>query len=562
MRHLECKNNKKEETAESVDSLIERERTAMNLIHASLGSGPWNMEFDETGKMTSCFWTDTFRHMLGYKSEEDFPNLLESWSDLLHDEDKPHVMKEYWDTVQDYTGSKTYDVEYRLLTKNNGWRWFHAAGRLARRKDGTPIAFYGLFVDIDDQKKMSEQLQQQTAELKEALAAAQYADQAKTTFLNNISHDIRTPMNAIIGFTKLALESTDINVHRDYLNNIAVSSKYLLDLINGILELSKIENQKLELEEILVDVNDIYRQLEAILHIDLEKKRLTYMASLNIRHMHLYMDTTHYSQIFLNIVSNAIKYTPMDGKISVSCEEIPGDVPDTCILETVIQDNGIGMSSDFLSHACESFARERTSTISGIQGTGLGLAIVKNLVDLMRGTINIESRQGYGTKVTIRTPHRLENLCDVKNTDESCEIDYSILMDRRILLAEDIDINAIIATKLLSDKGCIVERAKDGIECVDMLLKADAEYYDLVLMDIQMPKMNGYDAAKSIRAFKDKKKAAIPVLAMTANAFQEDFDKTIESGMDGHIAKPLDAEKMFRTLTDVLREKQQLIDKF
>lgn len=558
MKH--SRDRKRKENAGDAASTIERERTAMNLIHASLGSGPWNMEFDKNGNMTSCIWTDTFRHMLGYESTADFPNVLESWSDLLHDEDKPLVMREYWDTVRDYTGVKTYDVEYRLMTRNKGWRWFHAAGRLARRKDGSPIVFYGLFVDIDERKKMSEQLHRQTAELQEALAAAQYANQAKTTFLNNISHDIRTPMNAIIGFTNLALESSNTDVQRKYLNNIAVSSKHLLDLMNDILELSKIENQKVELKEELADIRKIYRKLESMFQLDLEQKHLFYTCNLDIRHTHLYIDTTHYSQIFLNIISNAIKYTPRDGSITVSCREYPGDTPDTCVLETVIQDNGIGMSSEFLSHAYESFSREQTSTVSGIQGTGLGLTIVRNLVDLMKGTVHIESMPGQGTKVTIRTPHCPVSLSKTVKMEKPARIDYSILTGRHILLAEDIDINAVIAAKLLSDKGCIVERAKDGIECVDMLQKADTDYYDLVLMDIQMPNMDGYQAAQSIRAFSDKKKAAIPILAVTANAFPEDFDKTIESGMDGHIAKPLDAQKMFQTITEVLHKGRHSAD--
>lgn len=558
MKH--SRDRKWKENSGAAVSAIERERTAMNLIHASLGSGPWNMEFDKNGNMTSCIWTDTFRHMLGYESTADFPNVLESWSDLLHEEDKPLVMREYWDTVRDYTGVKTYDVEYRLMTRNKGWRWFHAAGRLARRKDGSPIVFYGLFVDIDESKKMSEQLQRQTAELQEALAAAQYASQAKTTFLNNISHDIRTPMNAIIGFTNLALENSNVDDQRKYLNNIAVSSKHLLDLMNDILELCKIENQQIELREEPADIHKVYRKLETMFQLDLEQKHLSYTCNLDIRHTHLYIDTTHYSQIFLNVVSNAIKYTPRDGRITVSCREYPGDTPDTCILETVIQDNGIGMSSEFLSHAYESFSREQTSTVSGIQGTGLGLAIVRNLVDLMKGTVHIESMPGQGTKVTIRTPHRPGSPSKVKDPKKPAGADDSILTGRRILLAEDIDINAVIAAKLLSDKGCIVERAKDGIECVDMLQKADTDYYDLVLMDIQMPNMDGYQAAQSIRVFSDKKKAAIPILAVTANAFPEDFDKTIESGMDGHIAKPLDAQKMFQTITEVLCKGQHSAD--
>ncbi len=554
MEHLEYI-SKKEEKTEPATSLTDRERMAMNLIHTSLGSGPWSMEFNENGEMTSCVWTDTFRHMLGYQSVEDFPNVLESWSDLLYDEDKPHVMQEYWDTVRDYTGVKTYDVEYRLLTRNHGWRWFHAAGRLARREDGSPSAFYGLFIDIDEKKRMKEQLQRQTAELQEALAAAQYANRAKTAFLNNISHDIRTPMNAIIGFTDLALESNDKDIQREYLKNIAVSSKHLLDLINDILELSKLESHKVKWVEELVNMNDIYRKLDAIFRIDLEKKNLTCRVGLDIRHIYLYMDEMHYSQIFLNLISNAIKYTPKGGMITISCKEFPGNTPDTCILETVVQDNGIGMSSEFLSHAYESFSRERTSTVSGVQGTGLGLAIVKDLVDLMRGTINIESQLHHGTKVTIRIPHRLGNAIESAITEAPAEIDYSILADKRVLLVEDIDINAMIAAKLLSGKGCIIERARDGIECLDMMQRADAGYYDLVLMDIQMPNMDGYSATRSIRAFEDKKKADIPILAMTANTFQEDIDKTIESGMNGHIAKPLDKEKMFRTITDALREK-------
>jgi len=546
--------SRKENMPEQPVPLIDRERMAMNLIHASLGSGPWSMEFNRKGEMASCVWSDTFRHMLGYKSVEDFPNALESWSDLLHDEDKPHVIQEYWDTVRDYTGVKTYDVEYRLLTRNNGWRWFHAAGRLARREDGSPIAFYGLFVDIDEKKKMEERLQRQTVELQKALAAAQYANQAKTTFLNNMSHDIRTPMNAIIGFTNLALESNDADAQREYLKNIAVSSGHLLNLINGILELSKIENQKIELTEELANIDEIYRRLEAMLHIDLEKKHQACTIDLNIRHTYLYMDTTHYSQIILNIISNSIKYTPMDGTITVSCRELPGDTPDACVLETVIQDNGIGMSSEFLAHAYESFSREQTSTVSGVQGTGLGLAIVKNLVDLMRGTIHMESQPGRGTKVTIRTPHRLGDLPKAADLKKPEEIDYGILAGKCILLAEDLDINAIIVTKLLTGKGCTVERAKDGAECVDMMQKADTGHYCLVLMDIQMPNMNGYCAAQAIRALEDRKKAAVPILAMTANAFQEDFDKTIECGMNGHIAKPLEKEKMFRTITEALRK--------
>ena len=229
---------------------IERERTAMENIQAALGSGPWSMEFNEHGEIISCVWTDVFRNMLGYEGEEDFPNRLDSWSNLLHEEDKEYVMKEYWDTVRDYTGQKTYDVKYRLLTKNAGWRWFHAAGRLSRREDGSPVTFVGFFIDIDDKKRMEAQLEAQRADLQDALAAAQYANRAKTTFLNNMSHDIRTPMNAIIGFTSLAAAHIDNTEQvRDYLTKISTSSNHLLSLINDVLDMSRIESGKVKIEE-------------------------------------------------------------------------------------------------------------------------------------------------------------------------------------------------------------------------------------------------------------------------------------------------------------------------
>lgn len=534
---------------------LDRERTAIDLIHASLNSGPWSMEFDEDGEMTSCIWSDTFRHMLGYTSEEDFPDVLESWSSLLHEEDKPHVMREYWDTVRDYTGVKTYNVEYRLLTRNRGWRWFHAAGRLARRDDGSPVAFFGLFIDIDDQKKMEEQLQIQTAELKAALEGAQHANRAKATFLSNMSHDIRTPMNAIIAYTNFALESTDPTVQREYLQNISISSKHLLELINQILEFSKIEGRELEINEELADVNEFRRRLETIFKIDMENKRLTYTVDLDVRHTSLYMDETHSLQILANIISNAIKYTPEGGTVSVFCKELPGSAPDTCVLETVVRDTGLGMSRAFLSHAFETFSREQTSTVSGIQGTGLGLAISKNLADLMRGTIQIESDLGQGTTVTVRIPHRLGAQAAEKAANGPEEPDYSILAGRHILVTDDIDINAMIVSKLLISKGCTVERAKDGVECVNMVQNADAGHYDMVLMDIQMPNMDGYDATRAIRALEDRGKAGILILALTANAFQDDVDKAFAVGMNGHIAKPLDAKVLFRKMAEVFHER-------
>ena len=401
-------------------------------------------------------------------------------------------------------------------------------------------------------KSQNEELEEQRKQLKAALEQAKKANKAKSEFLFNMSHDIRTPMNAILGFTRLALESGDPETQRAYLQDIDISSKQMLSLINNILELSKIEHQQVTLQEELVHTGETSRKLLTIFENDMREKRLTYTVETDFKHSHLYLDTSRYSQIFLNLVSNAVKYTPEGGTIRISFQELPGDTPDTCIVETVIRDNGIGMSPEFLAHAYESFARERTSTISGVQGTGLGLTIVKDLVDLMRGTVSIESQQGEGTTVTLRLPHRLGRPADEQSPD-TAELDTMLFQGRRILLTEDIDINAVIATKLLTAKGFLVERAKNGVECVSMLLKAEPGYYDLVLMDIQMPIMDGYKATQSIRSFEDRRKASIPILAMTANAFQEDRDRAAEVGMDGHIAKPLDAAKMFQAIAEVLR---------
>ncbi len=396
-----------------------------------------------------------------------------------------------------------------------------------------------------------EELERQHEQLETALEQARKASKAKSEFLFNMSHDIRTPMNAVLGFTDLALESDDPGTQKQYLKNIDTASRQLLELIDNILELSRIENHKILVEEEPVDIHETVEKLSTIFAGDLKKKNLTYTVRSSFQHTCLYLDTTHFLRVLLNIVSNAIKYTPEGGSIEVSFTELPGAAPDTCVVETRVRDTGIGMSPEFLAQAFDSFSRERTSTVSGLQGTGLGLAIVKNLVEAMRGTVTIDSKQGVGTEVTVRLPHRLgEAPPNQRPQKEPAPVDEALFCGRRILLTEDIDINAMIAEKLLTGKGFLVERAKDGVECVDMLQKAPDGYYDLILMDIQMPVMDGYRTAETIRSFEDRKKAGIPILALTANAFQEDFERAMQAGMNGHVAKPLEASKLLRAIAD------------
>lgn len=667
---------------------IEKEKTAMDNIQAALGSGPWSMEFNEKGEMVSCTWTEVFRNMLGYEGEEDFPNRLESWSDLLHEEDKERVTKEYWDTVRDYTGQKTYDVEYRLLTKHAGWRWFHAAGRLSRREDGSPISFVGFFVDIDDERRMEEQLERQKKDLEDALAAAQRANRAKTTFLNNMSHDIRTPMNAIIGFTSLAAAHIDNREQvQDYLSKISTSSNHLLSLINDVLDMSRIESGKVRIEETEASLPEIMHDLKTIVQADITAKRLEfYVDTVDVVNEHVLCDKLRLNQVLLNLLSNAMKFTNPGGIVSVRIIQ-RGNAAEGCAsYEFQIKDTGIGMSREFMEHVFEPFERERTSTVSGIQGTGLGMAITKNIVDMMGGTISVDSEEGKGTTFTVDLRFRIcsgpvgqEAIPELKglralvvdddfNTcssvtkmlstidmrpdwttsgkeailrvqlaeeqndgyaayiidwlmpdmngvevvrrirgiigeekpiiiltaydwsdieeeareagvtafcskpiflselrkvleapfksadgEEAASAEKASFEGKTILLVEDNELNQEIAMEILRSSGFFMDVADDGAIAVEKMENAVPGQYDVILMDVQMPIMNGYEATKRIRAMERPGVSDIPIIAMTANAFDEDKKAALDAGMNGHIAKPIDVPKLLELLGEILK---------
>ncbi|MDE6851339.1 MAG: PAS domain-containing sensor histidine kinase, partial [Lachnospiraceae bacterium] len=440
---------------------VEREQMAMDNIHAAMKSGFWSMEFNEKAELVSCTWSDVFRKMLGYENEEDFPNRLESWSDLLYEEDKEQIIEEYWRTVKDYTGEKTYDVQYQLYTKNDGLRWFHAAGRLSRREDGSPITFVGLFVDIDDEKKMEERLEQQTKDLQDALAAAQHANRAKTTFLNNMSHDIRTPMNAIIGFTSLAAAHIDNKEQvQSYLSKISTSSNHLLSLINDVLDMSRIESGKVKIEEKETSLPEVMHDLKTIVQSDITSKQLEfYIDTADIINEHILCDKLRLNQVLLNLLSNAMKFTKPGGMVSVRIMQ-KGNAPDGCAsYDFQIKDTGIGMSKEFLEHVFEPFERERTSTISGIQGTGLGMAITKNIVDMMDGKISVVSEEGKGTTFTVSLQFKT---CSGPVRQEI----IPELQGLRALVADD-DFNTCSSvTKMLSTIGMRPDWTTSGKEAV------------------------------------------------------------------------------------------------
>ena len=540
-----------QERLEALEAL-EHETTALKLVHEILSSGMWTMEFDARGQMVSVFWSQDFRTMIGYTDEKDFPNVLSAWSDLLHPEDHDRVLREYYAAIEDYTGKKVYNVEYRLLTKDRGYRWFQATGKLSRREDGTPITYVGMFVDITERKETDEKLREQRALLEEALVKAQRASQAKTMFLNNMSHDIRTPMNAIIGFTNLAATHLDDReLVRDYLSKITASSSHLLRLINDVLDMSRIESGRVVIDESPCSISQILYDLQSILRADLETRELHFqMDTRALLHPHVICDRLRLNQVLLNILSNALKFTPAGGRITVTAAEMPGDTPDTAIYQFRIQDTGIGMAPEFLEHIFEPFERERTSTVSGIQGTGLGMSITKNLVELMKGQITVESRQGQGSVFTCAFPFRLSAAPDVGETPAAPAPRPSAHW--HILLVEDNELNQEIAVTILEEAGCLMDVASDGAQAVEKVSHSLPDPYDLILMDIQMPVMDGIEATKAIRALSDPRLANIPIVAMTANAFEEDRQRVLSAGMNGHLGKPINVDKLFSTLQSIL----------
>ncbi|MDO4500826.1 MAG: response regulator [Erysipelotrichaceae bacterium] len=384
-----------------------------------------------------------------------------------------------------------------------------------------------------------------------ALADAQAANIAKTAFLNNMSHDIRTPMNAIIGFRDLLEKHQDEPEKRsDYLRKIDDASSVLLSIINNVLEMARIEKGSVEVDETAWSAEQFADTLYSIFSDMMAEKEIRFTKDINVKHPYIYCDPIKIREIFTNILSNAYKYTERGGSVHLSLEELPSNVEGQVLIKTTISDTGIGMSEDFLPHLFEEFSREKNTTDAKIEGTGLGMPIVKRLVEMLNGTIEVTSKKGEGTKFVVILSHRIADKEDIVNHNEA-ELRPESFKGKRILLTEDNELNAEIATEILTEAGFLIERAEDGQICLDMLKKAENGYYDLILMDIQMPNMNGYEAAKAIRSL-DNEKSKIKILAMTANAFEEDKREALKAGMDGHVAKPVNVEELMKALANIL----------
>lgn len=403
--------------------------------------------------------------------------------------------------------------------------------------------FYLFFMKRYHEQQYAEKLQLSAVE-------AQEASEAKTRFLFNMSHDIRTPMNAIMGFTELLNRNLDDQEKaRGYLRKIQNASSLLLTIINQVLEMARIESGTVTLKLEATDLSALFHSVNTVFEADIQKKNIQYSEDAHVPHQFAYCDKTKLEEIYLNIVSNAIKYTPDGHAIRVEIHELPSEDKKKACYRFTCEDSGIGMSADYLPHIFDEFSREHTTTENKVVGTGLGLPIVKSLIEQMGGTIQVESTQGVGTKFTVDLALTLASREEVYSSPEaSAEAEHAKLRGRRILLAEDNDLNAEIAIALLGEEGLLIERAADGEECCTMLAQAPEGYYDLILMDIQMPRMNGYEAAAKIRGMADVKKAGIPIIAMTANAFAEDRQAALDAGMNAHVAKPIDMAVLLPTL--------------
>lgn len=402
-------------------------------------------------------------------------------------------------------------------------------------------------------RKAANDTQELNAKLQVAVENAESANRAKSTFLFNMSHDIRTPMNAIIGYADLASRHLDDPAKLEkYMENIQVCGQNLLMLLNNVLDLARIENDKTEMEYSVSDVDKDFRNCVAMFQNQADSKGQTLTVTAHLLYPYVYADIPHLTEVCTNLVSNAVKYTGAGGTIHCDVTQKPGKKEGWCDMVVTVADNGIGMSQEFQKHIFEPFERERTSTVSKVEGSGIGMGIVKKLVELMSGTVEVESKIGVGSTFTVTIPCRIASGDETQAKRETNPSDQKCLCGTRILLTEDNDLNAEIAVELLREEGCTVDRAKDGVECVDMLEKAANGTYQMILMDIQMPVMNGYDAAKKIRRMDDPQKAGIPIIAMTANAFSEDKQAALDVGMNDHIAKPINMNILVPTIQKYL----------
>lgn len=450
---------------------------------------------------------------------------------------------------------KDYSMTYKFKLET-GINYHQVRVAFVKKKDGTRMAVVGTR-NIDSLIK-KERMQEE--KLKKAYVAAENANKAKTEFLNNMSHDIRTPMNVILGYNHLMKSQLTESKQLDYQKKIEQSGKLLLAIINNVLDMARIESGKIKVDENYERVGEVVDEIISTFSSEAEEKEIHLSGSMKVTHRNILCDGTKIREIYVNLVSNAMKYTPRGGNVTITVEELPCEKEGYMKVKSEIKDTGIGMSKEYLPTLFEPFSREQNTTIGRIGGTGLGMPIVKKMVDLMGGSIEVASELGKGTVFTFTLMHKIADRKFYSQKTEAAETSEmgKNLSGKHVLLAEDNDLNAEIAVTVLEETGIVIERVEDGIQCVNRVVQMSPGTYDLILMDIQMPNMDGYKATRCIRRLDDKKKAEIPIIAMTANAFAEDRKKAFDAGMNGHIAKPIDIEKLGAVILSVLNKQENL----
>ncbi len=489
--------------------------------------------YTDAGDAKHCFtdWISmAWDNIVVHESVPDFPETFDA-DNLMRRLDEHSYFTYRYETTPDESGHRFFEVQVvKLFADNESYQ---------------VVAGYRPIDDV-----IAEENERNQA-LADALDAAKDASVAKSNFLFNMSHDIRTPLNAIVGFSELIeRHAGDETRVLDYASKIRSSTDYLQSLINNVLDMAQIESGKYSLDLTVASAIEFSESISDTFDHQMELKNITFTHSFNFKHEYFWTDVMRLREVMSNILSNAVKYTMPGGHISYSVIEESSDDPEIAIMRAVISDDGIGMTPEFLEHLFEHFTRERTTTESGEGGTGLGMAITKELVEAMNGTIEVESELGAGTTFTVCIPHRIASKAELEETP-TLTVDPEEFKGKRLLLAEDNDLNAEIAVTILEESGFLVERASDGVECVGMLEDAEVGYYDAILMDIQMPNMDGYKATHVIRHLPCER-AKTPIIAMTANAFAEDRQRSLEAGMDAHVSKPIDLTKLREALTQVL----------
>ncbi len=524
------------------------------LVHDIVHSGMWSYRFNKNNEIYKTDYSDELLSIIGW-DRAHMSETSNNFEALIHPDDYNRSVASFNAALTDRSCKTIFDCEYRMRNMNGEYHWFRSAGRTIRYQNGYG-EFFGTHINIDADKKRDEL---QTA-IERARDNAEAASAAKSAFLFNMSHDIRTPLNAIIGFTEMAMtHKAEQEKVDDYLTKVKSSSDYLLNIVNDVLDLSRIESGKTEIDENIYSIEEVAGHVSEINSLAAKAKNITFIHSLeNCTKPYVFCDAVHIKQIVVNILNNAIKYTPAGGTIWHTVQEEQAENPDEVKVTITIKDNGIGMDPSFVSHIFEAFERAQNTTQSGIQGTGLGMSIVKRLTDLLGGTIDIDTAPGKGTTVSVSFTHKVasdeqieEYKALLKQKEEAeLKIDEEKLVGKRLLLVEDNELNREISEQILQERGLIIETAADGADALQTVKEKGVGYYDFILMDIQMPVMDGYESTREIRKLPGAEK--LPIAAFSANAFEEDKKRSLEAGMNIHVAKPINIKELTRSLASLL----------